>query len=203
MLVVLHLVSLTFAKNQPASLATPLYFEPNQGQFPAQVLFAVRGPGPTAWITDREILLDVPGGRIAFGPGGPAKARGVDAQPGTSSYFVGQDRSKWVRNVPSYSRAILEGIYPGIDIVFYGAASGLEYDFVIHPGADPSRIHVDFDPRLKPRQDPATGEITLEGGLRHRVPKVHQDGREVAFLSKLAANSLRFEIPDYDAQSRW
>ena len=35
---------------------------------------------------------------------------------------------------------VRENVYPGIDLVFYGTGREIEYDLVVHPGADPNRI---------------------------------------------------------------
>ncbi|MGA3026769.1 MAG: choice-of-anchor D domain-containing protein [Bryobacteraceae bacterium] len=37
---------------------------------------------------------------------------------------------------------VLEGVYPGVDVAFYGNASRLEYDFLLQPGADARRIRM-------------------------------------------------------------
>src|SRR6201984_2870872 len=60
--------------------------------------------------------------------------------PGKSNYFVGNDPEKWVTDVPSYSRVKYSGIYPGVDVEFYGNQRQLEYDFVVAPGTDPKAI---------------------------------------------------------------
>ncbi len=66
--------------------------------------------------------------------------RGLDALPGKSNYFRGSDPRQWQTNVPNYSRVRYEGLYPGIDLVYYGNEGRLEYDFVVAPGADPHSI---------------------------------------------------------------
>ena len=37
-----------------------------------------------------------------------------------------------------------EGIYPGVDLVYYDNGDTLEYDFIVAPGADPDRIRLEF-----------------------------------------------------------
>jgi hypothetical protein len=37
------------------------------------------------------------------------------------------------------------GVYPGIDLRYYGNHRQLEYDFVLNPGADPRNIALNFD----------------------------------------------------------
>jgi len=56
---------------------------------------------------------------------------GLDELPGKSNYFIGSDPKKWHTNVPHYARVKYEGVYPGIDLIFYGNQRQLEYDFVV------------------------------------------------------------------------
>ena len=59
---------------------------------------------------------------------------GVDELPGKSNYFIGNDPAKWQTNVPSYAKVKYEGVYPGVDLVYYGNQRQLEYDFVVALG---------------------------------------------------------------------
>ena len=49
-------------------------------------------------------------------------------------------RKKWHTDIPSYEAVRYQGIYPGVDLLFYGREQRLEYDFVVAPGADPKAI---------------------------------------------------------------
>jgi len=70
---------------------------------------------------------------------------GADELPGKSNYFIGNDPQKWRTNVPTYAKVKYQGVYPGVDLVYYGNQGGqLEYDFVVAPGADPSAIALDL-----------------------------------------------------------
>jgi hypothetical protein len=69
-----------------------------------------------------------------------AKSIGVDPLPGKVNYFIGKDPSKWRTNIPTYARVRYQGVYPGVDLVYYGNQRQLEYDFVVAPGADPAAI---------------------------------------------------------------
>ena len=68
------------------------------------------------------------------------KIRGLDELPGESNYFMGQDRSGWRANIPSFARVKYENVYEGVDLVYYGNQGQLEYDFIVAPGADPATI---------------------------------------------------------------
>src|SRR5208337_2745882 len=66
---------------------------------------------------------------------------GAEELPGKSNYFIGNDPQKWRTNVPNYAKVRYQGVYPGVDLVYYGNQGGrLEYDFVVAPGADPRAI---------------------------------------------------------------
>ena len=41
-----------------------------------------------------------------------AVATGENPQPGKVNYFIGRDRLKWHRNVPTYAQARYKNIYP-------------------------------------------------------------------------------------------
>ncbi|MFX0061854.1 MAG: SBBP repeat-containing protein, partial [Candidatus Hermodarchaeota archaeon] len=43
-------------------------------------------------------------------------------------------------NVPTYDEVWYHDLYPGIDLRYYMSADGLKYDFLVHPGADPTPI---------------------------------------------------------------
>src|SRR6266853_6360602 len=82
-----------------------------------------------------------------------AKITGTDELAGTSNYFIGNDPEKWRTNIPTYAKVKYEGIYSGIDLVYYGNARQLEYDFIVAPGADPRRIEFDVRGAKQIRRD--------------------------------------------------
>jgi hypothetical protein len=143
----------------------PLSFEANEGQTDAQVQFLARGQGYALFLTATEAVLRLqkasalaPG---IVGPNPPAEGTvlrlqlvganampavaGVDPLAGTSNYFAGNDPRQWHTAVPTYGRVAYHGVYPGVDLVYYGNQQQLEYDFTIAPGADPGviRLHAE------------------------------------------------------------
>jgi hypothetical protein len=120
-----------------------------------------------------------------------AKVRGEDELPGRSNYFIGNDPKKWRTNVPAYAKVKYEGVYPGVDLIYYGNQGGqLEYDFVVAPGADPSVIAVDVAAGLSrhsssknggvkpPLQVDPSGDLvvkTASGEVRFHKPVVYQE----------------------------
>jgi hypothetical protein len=130
--------------------------------------------------------------------GGNAKARlvGLDELPGRSNYFIGNDPKKWRTNVPSYARVKYEGVYPGVDVVYYGKQRQLEYDFVVAPGADPNQIKLSFAGADGMRVDADSGDLVLKMGedeVRFQKPAVSQPA--VAAVYDRSRRSLPGQAP--------
>jgi len=66
-------------------------------------------------------------------------------QEGKVNYFVGNDPKQWKANVPTYQAVVYQEIYPGIDMKFYGNNRQLEYDIIVKPGADPSKVKLAYE----------------------------------------------------------
>jgi Bacterial Ig-like domain (group 3)/Beta-propeller repeat len=214
----------------------PLSFEANHGEADARVKFLSRTGGYTLFLTGDEAVLvlrgkerntpqtkiastahTLPSSMAASKAGGAlrmklrnanpaAKVTGADELPGTSNYFIGNDPAKWRTNVRTYAKVKYEGIYPGIDLVYYGKQRQLEYDFVVAPGADPRRIRFEVRGAKRIRRE-GNGELMFKVGeeeIRWHKPVVYQekDGRrqEVAgHYALTGTNRVGFEVAKYDA----
>ena len=137
-----------------------------------------------------------------------ATVSGVDELPGKSNYFVGNDPKKWRSNVPTYAKVKYDGVYSGIDLVYYGNQQQLEFDFVVAPGADPRRIQ--FDVRgAKGIHVNAHGDLILstamdEDEIRWHKPVAYQEkngARQLVAVNYTVTDSdrLGFEVAKYDA----
>lgn len=50
-----------------------------------------------------------------------------------------------ITEVYEYKKIIIQNIYPGIDWVIYSKeGKGIKYDYIVHPGADPSKIRMRY-----------------------------------------------------------
>jgi hypothetical protein len=123
-----------------------------------------------------------------------------------SNYLIGNDRSKWVRHVPNYSEVKFAEVYPGIDLVYHGSDQGrLEYDFVVAPGADPSKIEISFD-GAKGMKLNRNGDLAIKiagGELIEHAPVIYQhDGDKRRTISGgyvlRGKNRVSFELASYD-----
>jgi len=93
-----------------------------------------------------------------------------------NNYFIGNDSMKWYTNVPNYQRVTYRDLYPGIDLIYYVAASGLKYDFIVHPKADVSQIQVQYTGikgiTIGPQSDL---QVQTEFGVIHEnTPTIYQ-----------------------------
>ncbi|NLH98964.1 MAG: hypothetical protein GX446_05660 [Chthonomonadales bacterium] len=231
---------------QTAGAATvPSTFWRGEGQGEGRRSLSALSPQPSAVLRMKLVAAN-----------GKALASGLEKQQGIVNYFIGNDPKKWRTNVPTYARAKLAGVYPGIDVVYYsrepraksqeargkgqearGATnipsprlrgegqdegrrslsalssqlSALEYDFILHPGADASRIRLALEGAEKVRV--AGGDLILTtpaGDVRMRRPYAYQTigGKRVQvacdyrLLSPLASRpspDVALRLAKYDA----
>ena len=162
-------------------LKSPLVFEPNVGQVAPAVRFWSRGNGHSFLLKDTEAVLSFANPAVSvrmrlIGQNPDAVIEGEDTQPGFTNYFRGNDPSKWLRGIPHFAKVRHSGVYPGIDLVYYGNERQLEYDFEIHPRRDPSTIQIAFQGVEKIALSPE-GDLILTtpaGEIRHRRPVAFQ-----------------------------
>jgi len=209
-----------------AAPAQALWFEPEAGQGDAaHDGFIARAGRYAARLTPAgaQILL-----RRAAGPGeagAPAPARvglrlvaanpdaaGAGAGPirGWSHYYLGNDPAAWRTHVPNYARVEYAAVYPGVDVAWHGDPGGLEFDFIVAPGADPGRIRLAFDGvegmRLTPegglRLATAAGDLTLRRPLAYQERAGRRDIVEAAFDPSGADGAVRLRLGAYDPSRR-
>ena len=102
---------------------------------------------------------------------------GLEELPGKSHYLTGSDPKQWRRDIPNYARVAYRGVYPGIDLIYYGNQGRLEYDFVVAPGADPSRIRLRFRGADRANIDDDGNLVLRMGGSEvvQHAPVVYQE----------------------------
>jgi hypothetical protein len=129
---------------------------------------------------------------------------GLEERAGKINYFVGNDLTKWQANVPTFARVEYQGVYPGIDLVYYGNQRQLEYDFTVTPGADPSAIRLSFAGAQQVSLD-RQGDLVLQtpaGAVREPKPFLYQqvDGvrQQVSGQFVLRGQEVGFDVGAYD-----
>jgi hypothetical protein len=144
--------------------------------------------------------------RFAFDHANPAATlEAMEPQPGVTNYYLGRDQSKWRLGVKSYARLRSAGVYPGVDVVYYGDHRRLEFDFVVAPKADTGAIALSFSGMDKFYKE-ADGDLVAEVGgqpVRFVKPYAYQkiDGanRAVDADYELTADGkVHLRMGDYD-----
>ncbi len=207
---------------------TQLAFEPNMGQTDPSVNFLSHGPGFETFLTNGGAVLELaqpaaqaqPGQApvpstaapdvltLSFAGGDTApQMYATDQLPSVSNYFTGDDPSKWIADVPNYAGVIEKNVYPGIDVEFHGdSQKELEYDFIVSPGADLSRVKVSWQGAQSVQSD-GQGNllITTASGrtLTETAPKLYQtiNGVQQAVSGQGVVNAdgtVSFQASGYD-----
>ncbi len=204
------------ARAQALSAKLPLAFEANLGQTDKSVAYMAHGSGYGLFLTAKEAVLALQGQgkqgtktsavRMQLeGSAAQPKVSGIDALPGKSNYFIGNDSSRWIHNVPQFARVRYSAVYPGVDLVYYGKQGQLEYDFVVASGADPRQIRMNVAgaEEVSIASDGSLRVQTPVRELRWNKPVVYQEvngqRREVSGrFELLAKNRVSFALGDYD-----
>lgn len=133
---------------------------------------------------------------------------GEKRMPGTTSYFLGNDRSKWRADVPQFSSVRASSVWSGVDLVVYGRQKRLEYDFVVAPEADVRKIRMQLGNGWRASVQDG-GDLEITDGVatvRQEKPVAWQElaGRRVEVESRFRLDhdgSVGFEVGAYDASS--
>jgi hypothetical protein len=192
----------------PSYVTLPTRFEPNVGQADGSTRFVARTRDGAVALGDGDLMLRSRGGAtVRITPvGGAAGVRsvGLDPLPGETAYLRGGDPSRWRAHVPGYARVRSEGVFPGVDLVTYGANGHLEYDVVVAPGADARCVRFRVEGADRVELD-AAGDLRIVAGsetIRHRAPVAFQpapDGRRpVAARFVVEGNEVAFAIGAVD-----
>ena len=186
----------------------PLSFEPNWGQAPAEVRYVARGSAYTLYLAAGETVLagrnQTPMRVELVGANLGAPVQGEDQQVSVTNYFGGNDSAKWHASVPNFGKARYRNVYPGIDLIYYGRHGTLEYDWIVSPGADPTKIRLRFDNARRIRID-RHGDLVVKlanGEYRHKRPVVYQEiaGKRIVIAGTwvLRGKEAGFRTGTYD-----
>jgi hypothetical protein len=215
-----------------SAIQLPLFFEANRGQTDPNVRYVARGNGYTMFLTPSETVLvqekTKKGSNDKFSPGSgllrtnaktsadvlrmqliganPApEFSGLEEIPGKVNYLIGKNPAQWHTGVPLYSQVRVSTVYPGVDLLFHGDQQQLEYDFIVSPGADPSKVAFRFSGAKEIEID-SDGDLILHAGdsdFRMRRPMIYQtDGSSRRLIDGSfvlsAKNEVSFKLGPYD-----
>jgi uncharacterized repeat protein (TIGR02543 family) len=163
----------------------PLTFIPNQGQMDKQVYYYVQGKDKTVYFTSEGVTYSL--NSKDFSQRWVVKLEFVGAkknlkpesleQSGTKvSYFKGKPE-QWHAGLQAASKIIYRELWRGIDLVYYGTVNKMKYEFIVHPGADPSQIKLAYRGAESVKEN-TQGQLEVQtpiGGFFDDTPIAWQD----------------------------
>ncbi len=188
-------------------------FEANLGQVDKRVHFLTRNKGYNLYLTSNEAVMDL---NLSGSPSSILKMKLKDARPSSSvvgqgelptksSYFIGNSAKNWTTDIPHYEKVRYNGVYPGVDLIYYGRDQQLEYDFCLAPMADLDQIQIEFEGADKV-EIARNGDLVLNtpgGEVRFAKPMSYQligERKQVVASSyELTGDShVKFAVNHYD-----
>jgi len=210
----------------------PLQFEANRGQTDRRAKFISHGRDYTLFLTPTEAVMTLvhhtaqpaflqrhayraallPASSrasilrmrlLGADPAAPITGKGL--LPGRVNIYQGRHPGSWQTNVPAYAQVQYKGVYPGINLVYYGNQSRLEYDFVVAPKASPAAIRLGFA-GVRSLQVDKQGNLVVglpDGQVRWHKPVVYQqkNGKRIQVAGRyalLGPRQVGFHIARYD-----
>ena len=182
----------TAPAQRPAALSLPVLFEADD----SGKAVTARARGYSMRVEAGGALLYLRGGarsrpvELSF-EGGAGIARPERPLDTRINYLRGPE-ANWRTGVQAYGAARIDGLYDGIDAVFYGTDRDVEYDLIVAPGRDAGQIRLRFGG--VDRVWIEDGELRLRAGaetLTHRAPVAYQQvgGRRTPVAARYALAS--------------
>ncbi len=132
-----------------------------------------------------------------------AKPVGVEETGAVISYFKGKPE-EWKTGLVAYSKIVYKDLWPGVDLLYQGTYDRMKYEFIVHPGADPSQIRLAYRGAERVRLTDE-GQLAVEtplGSFEDEVPVAWQEDEEaqmkvdVAYVLEAVAED---RPPDYSS----
>src|SRR6185437_11187092 len=168
----------------------PFSFEVNRGQTAPQVKYLARSPEGVLFFTDQGVTVAVPkvgAFRMLFDGASTAQISAEQQLAARSNYLTPKSGVA-ITGVENYQALRYAGVYPGIDVRFYGHSQHLEHDFELAPGSDAATIALRFEVIDHLELAPSgTAELKLGNAiLRETQPVAWQmvNGKSVAIAAR-------------------
>jgi hypothetical protein len=197
----------TLQTAQATVAGLPLNFEANVGQAQSAAQFLAHGPTYSVSLNSDGATLASDGGALRLHVvGSRDRVAPVAEQPlsGVVNYYLGNDPKNWLTGIKTYGRVRYAGVYPGVDLVYYGTQGRLEYDIAVAPGASAKPVRIAIEGAERVRLD-HSGRLRVQAKLHevafeHPVAYQVNAGRRVPVAARyrLAGNTVRFELGIYD-----
>jgi hypothetical protein len=188
----------------------PLAFEQNKKQAPAGVRFLTRTHGHDLHFKRNEVEVAFKSGSLLIrfvGANEKAKPEGHGRLDELIRYVDAKKSDE--KKPPAFAVIRYTELYPGINLVFYGRRSQVQYEFVIEPEADPKQIRLVVENADRIEIDEKGGLVLGIGDEVLRVPKPlgfpADDGEGQPIDVRYAlqgSNEISFELGDYHGARR-
>ena len=177
----------------------PLYFIRHEGQIDKNVLFYAKAKSYTLWMTKEGLVFDSvitekkelskePStfnpdkykrdvSRLIFLNSNPKTfVTSLDITEYKVNYFIGNDSSKWITDIPTSKAILYKELYSNIDIKVYGVENQIEYDWILKPKGRVEDIQFEYRDVKKVKKN-KDGDLIVKtdfGELRHKKPIAYQ-----------------------------
>jgi len=127
-----------------------------------------------------------------------------DMAPDYYSYTIKEKSGEWknINYIKAYKKLVYKNLYPGIDVEYiFHEGQGIEYSFVLQPGADPSVIKMKYSDNYEMALWNGKVQIaTSVGYITDNAPKTFYtyEKSSIASSFKKDGNVISFEIGVYD-----
>jgi len=114
--------------------------------------------------------------RFSYHQGEAASLEASGPMSGFTHRLVGNDASRWQRDLPHLSRIVARSIWPGIDFHYYESGGALEYDVTLAPGTAVETVAINVEGADALSIDEA-GRLHIAspaGDLVQELPSIHQ-----------------------------
>jgi hypothetical protein len=126
---------------------------------------------------------------------------GKQKQEGYYNYLIGNDPSKHATYVGLYKEAVVKNVYNGVDLRYYFDKGYLRYDFIVHPGADPSQIKFELEGEFNEylKNDALCYTISFgEVQMQDLYAYQHSDKKQVQAKFTQQNSAWQFQLGGYD-----
>ncbi len=149
-----------------------------------------------------QVVLNSHAYKVKFLGSTNAKAQPDKPLPTYNNYFLGADPAKWAENCRIFTAVTYKNIYPNIDLRYYSTTDHLKYDFIIHPGGNPSMIALQYDGAQVSVKNKELIITTPVGEMKELYPYSYQSlsGKraEVDVNYQVRNNVVTFNVKKYD-----
>ncbi len=137
---------------------------------------------------------------------------GEELKPAFSNYFYGKDPAGWRTGEENYSKMRMKNVYDGVDVVYSGDRSRLNYTIEIKPGTDPEIVKLKYNfsdnspqNRLYVNQDGGLTAVTPLGEIANKKPVCYQiiNGEKVELdveykISGTGLDEVSFSVKNHE-----